>query len=139
LVGITVAILQTIPYFGQFVSWSPPVVTALIFQPDAALPALVIMAVGLLILANVVQPRVLGTAVGLTPFAVLAAVLIGGKLAGVLGAVFSVPVAAAAVAIYNGLRQPEPSEVVHEPEEEHVVPAQTDAMPSAKPEPASSD
>ena len=103
LVGVTVALLQTIPYFGQFVSWAPPVVTALLFQPGAALPALIIMIVGLVVLANLVQPRVIGTAVGLSPLAVLAAVLIGGKLAGVLGAVFSVPVAAAGLAIYQRL------------------------------------
>jgi len=109
LVGVTVAILQTIPYFGQYVSWAPPVVVALVYQPAAVVPALVIMVVGLVLLANLIQPRVLGTAVGLSPLAVLVAVLVGGKLAGVLGAIFSIPFAAAALSIVHELRaEPEP-------------------------------
>ena len=103
LIGITVAVLQTIPYFGPYVSWAPPVIAALVFKPDAVLPAIAIMAVGQIILANLVQPRIIGNAVGLSPFTVLVAVLIGGKVAGVLGAVFAVPVAAAAVAIFHRL------------------------------------
>jgi predicted PurR-regulated permease PerM len=101
LIGITVAVLQTIPYFGPYVSWAPPVVVALIAAPDAVLPAVVIMAVAQVVLANFIQPRIIGNAVGLSPFAVLVAVLIGSKVAGVLGAIFSVPVAAAAVAIMH--------------------------------------
>lgn len=103
LVGVTVAILQTIPYFGQYVSWAPPVVVAVLFQPAGAVRALVIMVVGLLVLANLVQPRVLGTAVGLSLLTVLVAVLIGAKVVGVPGAVFAVPVAAAALAIAQRL------------------------------------
>jgi predicted PurR-regulated permease PerM len=51
--------------------------------------------VGWLVVQNVVSPRVLGSAVGLDPLVVLAAVLIGGAVAGPLGAVFGVPVVAA--------------------------------------------
>jgi predicted PurR-regulated permease PerM len=76
--------------------------------PDAVVPAIVIMAVAQVVLANVVQPRITGNAVGLSPFAVLVAVLIGGNVAGVLGAIFSVPVAAAAVAIAHRLAAAEP-------------------------------
>ena len=104
LIGFAVAVIQTIPYFGQLISWAPPVVAALLFQPDALLPTLVIMGVGMVVLANVIQPRVIGSAVGLSPLSVLIAVLIGGKVAGVLGAVFAVPIAAAALAIAHALR-----------------------------------
>ena len=34
LVGVTVALLQTIPYFGQYVSWAPPVVAAWLSSSD---------------------------------------------------------------------------------------------------------
>src|SRR5437016_4133801 len=36
-------ILQTIPFFGPFISWLPPVLAAILFKPDATLPALVAM------------------------------------------------------------------------------------------------
>jgi len=103
LVGVTVALLQAIPYFGQLVSWLPLVVAAWLFQPTALLPVVIVMAVAFVALANILQPRVVGREVGLSPLAVLAAILIGGKVAGVMGAVFSVPVAAAGLAIVRSL------------------------------------
>src|SRR3990170_536286 len=39
-----VAIFQMIPFFGPFVSWAPPVVAAILTQPDALVPIIVIMA-----------------------------------------------------------------------------------------------
>lgn len=103
LVGVTVALLQAIPYFGQLVSWMPLVVVAWLFQPTALVPVVIVMAVAFVALANILQPRVVGREVGLSPLAVLAAILIGGKVAGVMGAVFSVPVAAAGLAIVQRL------------------------------------
>ena len=85
LIAVSVAVLQTIPYFGPYVSWAPPVVAAVIFQPAATIPVLVIMLVAMVVLANLIQPELSGDAVGLSPLAVLVAVLVGGKLAGVLG------------------------------------------------------
>jgi predicted PurR-regulated permease PerM len=108
LIAITVAVLQMIPNFGPYVSWLPPVIDALVYRPDDTLPALVIMIIGMLVLANVLQPRIIGEAVGLNPLAVLVVVLIGAKVAGVLGAVFAVPVAAAAVTIVQRLWRDDP-------------------------------
>ena len=98
-IGVTTGLLQSIPWFGQMVSWIPLVVVTLAFTPDALAPVIVSILVGWLVLQNVVSPRVVGTAVGLDPLVVLAAVLIGGALAGPLGAVFGVPVAAAIASV----------------------------------------
>jgi predicted PurR-regulated permease PerM len=100
LIGLMTLLLQTIPWFGQLVSWVPLVAATLAFRPDVLLPVLAVMLAGWLLLQNLVAPRVLGSAVGLHPLAVLAAVLIGGALAGPLGAVFGVPVAAALAAVF---------------------------------------
>jgi predicted PurR-regulated permease PerM len=100
VIGLATLLLQTIPWFGQLVSWVPLVLATLAFRPDVLLPVLVVMLIGWLALQNLVAPRVLGSAVGLHPLAVLAAVLIGGALAGPLGAVFGVPVAAAIAAVF---------------------------------------
>jgi predicted PurR-regulated permease PerM len=119
LIGVTVAVLQTIPYFGPYVSWAPPVIDALLFVPSAIVPAIVVMLLAQVVLANLIQPRIIGSAVGLSPLSVLVAVLIGGKVAGVLGAIFSVPAAAAAVTIIHALRTirrtPEASGAASEP------------------------
>jgi predicted PurR-regulated permease PerM len=87
-------ILQAIPFFGPFISWVPPVLVAIFFKPDVALPAMIIMVVGWFVLMNIIQPRLMAEAVGLHPVAVLGSVMIGSKLAGIPGAIFGIPVAA---------------------------------------------
>lgn len=91
---IAAGVLMAIPFFGPFVAWSPPVIVAAVTQPDALIPAILIMGVGWFVNQNILQPRVLAGAVGLHPVVVLASVLIGLKLFGIAGAVFGLPVAA---------------------------------------------
>ena len=90
----TSGVLQAIPFFGPFISWAPPVLVAVIFKPEAALPILIIMIIGWFVLMNIIQPRLMADAVGLHPVVVLGSVLIGSKIAGIPGAIFGVPVAA---------------------------------------------
>jgi predicted PurR-regulated permease PerM len=99
-IGVTTALLQTIPFFGQLVSWIPLVFVAFVFAPDQLLPVVAIMAVGWLLMQNVLAPRVMGSAVGLNPLLVLAAVFLGGAIAGPLGAVFGAPVLAALGSVF---------------------------------------
>ncbi len=93
-------ILQAIPFFGPFVSWAPPVLVAIFFEPDATIPALILMAIGWFVVMNIIQPRLLADAVGLHPIVVLGSVLIGSKLAGVPGAIFGIPIAAVISAFF---------------------------------------
>jgi predicted PurR-regulated permease PerM len=93
-------VLQAIPFFGPFVSWAPPVLVAVFFEPDVALPALIIMGIGWFVLMNIVQPRLMSEAVGLHPVVVLGSVLIGTKIAGIPGAIFAIPVAAVISAFF---------------------------------------
>ena len=89
-----VALLQMIPFFGPFFSWAPPVLAAVLTQPNALIPIIVVMAVGWFIVMNVISPRVMSDSVHIHPVVVLVSVLIGIKLQGILGAVFAIPVAA---------------------------------------------
>jgi predicted PurR-regulated permease PerM len=103
LVGITAAtagILMAIPFFGPFVAWMPPVIVALVFKPDAVLPVTALMAAGWFVVMNVLQPRIMQGAVGIHPIVVLGAVLIGGRIAGIPGAIFGIPIAAVASAFF---------------------------------------
>ncbi len=93
-------ILQAIPFFGPFVSWAPPVLVAIFFEPDATIPALILMAIGWFVVMNIIQPRLMADAVGLHPIVVLGSVLIGSKLAGVPGAIFGIPIAAVISAFF---------------------------------------
>lgn len=100
LTSALVAFFQFIPFFGPFVSWSPPVVAAILTQPDAIIPILIIMWAGWFVTMNFIQPRVMSSAVGIHPVAVLLSVLIGLRLQGVIGAVFAIPVAAVISAFF---------------------------------------
>ena len=99
-IGVTTALLQSIPFFGQLISWIPLVLVTFVFAPEQIGPVVAIMAVGWLVMQNVISPRVMGSAVGLNPVLVLAAVFIGGAVAGPLGAVFGVPVIAALASLF---------------------------------------
>lgn len=94
-------VLQAIPFFGPFVSWAPPVVVALLTKPEVALPTLIVMLIGWLIVMNIVQPRVMSKAIGLHPVVVLVSVLIGIKIAGIAGAIFALPFAAVIAAFFQ--------------------------------------
>jgi predicted PurR-regulated permease PerM len=95
-----VAIFQMIPFFGPFISWAPPIVAAILTQPDAVVPITIIMAVGWFITMNIVQPRVMASSVGIHPVVVLVSVLIGLRVQGVIGAIFAIPVAAVISAFF---------------------------------------
>jgi predicted PurR-regulated permease PerM len=90
----TAGLLQAIPFFGPFLSWAPPVAVAILTKPEATLPALIAMAVGWFIVMNVIQPRLMASAVGIHPVIVFGSVMLGLKLAGIVGAIFGIPIAA---------------------------------------------
>jgi predicted PurR-regulated permease PerM len=94
LTTVTAAVLHAIPFFGPFVSWVPPVAVALLFDPSAVLPVLIVMGIAWFVTMNVISPRMMSGAVGIHPIVVLASVVIGGKIAGVAGAIFGIPIAA---------------------------------------------
>jgi hypothetical protein len=65
-------------------------------KPDLWLWLLVALFVAQGIMMNVVGPRVMSSAIGLHPIYVVAALLVGGQVAGIWGALFGIPVAGAA-------------------------------------------
>jgi predicted PurR-regulated permease PerM len=98
-------LLMAIPFFGPFVSWTPPVLVAVFLQPDSAVAALAAMGVGWFLLMNFLQPRLMQEAVGLHPIVVLASVIVGARIAGIPGAIFGIPIAAVAAAFVGHLYQ----------------------------------
>jgi len=101
LILVVATALQSVPYFGQLVSWIPLLLITLVFQPSAIVPVTVSLLVLLLVIQNLVTPRVMGSAVGLNPVLVLAAVFIGAQVAGAFGAIFGVPVLAVVASLFD--------------------------------------
>jgi predicted PurR-regulated permease PerM len=100
LTSASAGLLQAIPFFGPFLSWTPPVVVALVLQPSAVVPAVILMGAGWVVVMNVLQPRIMQGAVGIHPIVVLGSVLIGSRIAGIPGAIFGIPIAAVVSAFF---------------------------------------
>jgi predicted PurR-regulated permease PerM len=95
LLGITAGLCELIPMLGPFLGAIPAV--ALGFTVSAWYP-LVVAGVFLVIQqleSNVLTPVVMKRQVGLRPFPLLVALLVGGSLAGIWGALVAVPVGSA--------------------------------------------
>ncbi len=100
LTSVAAGILQAIPFFGPFVSWLPPVIVALLLQPNAVVPVLIVMGIAWFVTMNILSPRLMAGAVGIHPIVVLGSVVVGSKLAGIVGAIFGIPIAAVASAFF---------------------------------------
>lgn len=97
IIGLTAGLLSIVPYLGTFVGVAAALIAA-IFQfqdfPHLLMVAGVFMA-GQMLEGMVLTPKLVGDRVGLHPVAVIFAVLAGGQLAGFLGILLALPVAAA--------------------------------------------
>jgi predicted PurR-regulated permease PerM len=88
------AVIMAIPIYGPYVSWLPPVLVALLVNPAIALPVAALMLVGWFIDENILAPLVRAGALELHPIVVTFAFLLGAQLAGAIGAIIAIPLAA---------------------------------------------
>ena len=91
LTTIVVALAMFIPFFGPPLALLPPLLVALAFRPEVAIPVVVLLLVVQTALVNVVQPRLMEASAGLHPILVLIALLVGAQIAGLWGALFGIP------------------------------------------------
>ena len=93
-------LIMAIPIYGPYVSWVPPVLVALLLVPDAAFLVAVFMLVGWFVDENILAPLVRAGALELHPIVVTFAFLLGAQLAGAIGALVAIPLAAVAQAFF---------------------------------------
>lgn len=97
LIGVLTAVCAVIPYVGAFLSGAVSVVLALLVSPASAVECLIVYLVVQFIENQLIYPRVVGGSVGLPPLYTLIAAIIGGKLLGIIGIIFFIPLMAVAV------------------------------------------
>ena len=116
LLGVVAFVLEFIPVLGTLVSGLICVLLALTKGWLLAIIVLVYFVVVHVIEGDVVGPRIVGKAIGLHPVVSLAALIAGGELFGIWGALFASPVAgvlqALLVAIWSEWRETHPHEFV---------------------------
>jgi predicted PurR-regulated permease PerM len=105
LLGVVAGILELLPIIGPILSMIPTLIIALTVQdPVRAIIAVVILYVIVQQLENnILVPIVQGDAIDLHPSVVIVALIVGGAIAGFLGAVFALPLTAAGRDVYRYL------------------------------------
>lgn len=94
LIAILTAVCAFVPFIGAFISCGVGVVLTLLTNPIQAVVCLIVYLVVQFIENQFIYPRVVGTSVGLSPFWTFIAVLLGGKLFGLIGILFFIPLTA---------------------------------------------
>jgi predicted PurR-regulated permease PerM len=105
LIAVIAGLIVFIPWIGPLLGWAVLPAFALIFNPDAVVPCLIVSLIGAVAIQLVVTQMVMGKAVHVSPVAVFAVVFLGTAVAGIIGAIFAIPVAAAILAVTDYLRQ----------------------------------
>ncbi|MDI2032022.1 AI-2E family transporter [Saccharopolyspora sp. TS4A08] len=104
LLAIVVALLDTIPQIGATLASVAGTVVALSESLPLAVITLLFFIVYQAVENYLITPRVFAKAVELSPLGAFVAILIGGALAGVLGAMLALPVTAALKVLYRHAR-----------------------------------
>jgi predicted PurR-regulated permease PerM len=83
-----------IPYFGPFIGAVPVTIIILFFDPILAVWSVLFIFILQQLDGYVIGPKILGQSMGMSPFWIILAILIGGGLFGLLGMLVGVPVMA---------------------------------------------
>lgn len=96
LVGLVTGVANVIPYIGPILGAILGGVLGLFSSLHLAILSLILLTIYQQLDANVIQPKLLSSSVGLNPVWVLIAILIGGHYLGMVGMIISIPSAALA-------------------------------------------
>lgn len=94
LAGVLTAVCAIIPYVGAFISFGVCVFLTVLIDPMLGLKCAIVYLVVQFVENQFIYPKVVGTSVGLPPIYTLISALIGGKLFGIMGILFFIPIAA---------------------------------------------
>jgi predicted PurR-regulated permease PerM len=95
VLALFAGLTEFVPYLGPLLGAVPAVFLAFTQSPTLGLMVAAIYYVIQLVENNILVPKVMQKAVGMNPIVSISALLIGFKLAGVMGAILSIPVATA--------------------------------------------
>jgi predicted PurR-regulated permease PerM len=92
MISVIVGITNVIPFFGPFIGAIPSVFILMLERPIYAFYFVIIILIIQQIDGNIIGPKIVGNAIGISSFWVLISVLIGGGLFGFAGMALGVPV-----------------------------------------------
>lgn len=105
--GLIAGVAEAVPLIGPLLGAIPAVVVTATQKPDALIPVVIAYVAIQLIESNVLFPRIMRNATGISPFLVLVSLLVGGAIGGIVGALIAVPCIAATVVILERMQDRE--------------------------------
>lgn len=102
--AILAGFLEIIPTLGPIIAAIPATIVALAISPVMAISVIGVYVGIQLAENNFLVPKIMQKAVGLNPVVIIIAILIGGNLMGVAGALLSIPFASATIIIFRALK-----------------------------------
>jgi predicted PurR-regulated permease PerM len=116
LLALVAGVLELVPFIGPIIAAVPAVLIGLTAGPGGFFAALILYLLIQQLENNILVPKIQGDAVELHPSAVMLALVVGAALAGILGAIISLPIAAAGRDVFKYLfrRVSEPPATVRE-------------------------
>ena len=124
LLGIWTTIGAIIPFLGSYIGGIPATIVAFTVSPTVGILTALTYVVINFVDGNLIAPRVQGNAIRVSPLFVFLAVIAGGQIAGIWGALMAVPILAVGRVVFDFLLE----RVV-------VVPQVLDPLPVALVEP----
>lgn len=103
ILSILAMVLELIPIAGPVIAAIPAVLVGFSVSPTMGLWILGFYIVVQQLESHVLAPYILGKTLGLNPLTVVIALLIGGKLAGIVGIILSVPAAVVLVEVFDDI------------------------------------
>ena len=132
LVGVLIALTALIPIVGAFIGCAVGALLIAITDPMKALFFIVLFLLLQQLEGNLIYPHVVGSSVGLPSIWVLAAVTLGGKLMGVAGMLFFIPLCSVIYALIRGFVKEQLEKKQIPAEKWLTVPTPPEPEPAAK-------
>ncbi|GIN55873.1 AI-2E family transporter [Lederbergia ruris] len=94
MLGLFIGITNIIPYFGSVIGLVPTVAIALLSSPKLAIITTIAMLIIQFLEGNVLSPFIVGKSLHMHPLFIMAALVVGGEVFGVIGMILSIPILA---------------------------------------------
>jgi predicted PurR-regulated permease PerM len=104
LLAIFLFLMDIVPYIGPFLGAAPALILGFSISPMMALKVLIVNIIVQQCEGNLISPAIMGRTLHLHPMAIVAAILVGGQIGGMLGLICAVPVLAVAKVVYTHVR-----------------------------------
>jgi len=103
VLALFAGVMELVPYLGPFLGAIPAVFIAFTQSSGLALGVIIVYVVIQQLENHIIVPKVMQKAVGLNPIITIIAMMVGFKLAGILGIILAVPVATAISVVIGDL------------------------------------